>query len=106
MILILITLLSLSFSDELKLKEDRLQKLQSESRHILESLAILLSTPSHFVDSLESAIKDRIREILNENKEKTAVINNQQNLIRFFILCRNGNFIFPASGSFERQAES
>lgn len=47
--------------------------MQNENRHLLESLAILLSTPSRFVESLEGAIKDRIRELLLENKDKTAV---------------------------------
>ena len=47
--------------------------MQSENRHTLESLAILLSTPSRFVEALEATIKDRIRDILTENKEKEAV---------------------------------
>ncbi|XP_068907810.1 coiled-coil domain-containing protein 170 isoform X2 [Tenebrio molitor] len=62
--------------DELKIREEKIQRLQSENRHTLESLAILLSTPSRFVESLEATIKDRIRDILNDNKEKEAQIDN------------------------------
>ncbi|KAJ8953106.1 hypothetical protein NQ318_013450 [Aromia moschata] len=58
--------------DDLKAKDDKLLRLQSEGKHTLESLAILLSAPSRFVESLESSIKDRIHEIINENKDKTA----------------------------------
>lgn len=63
-------------SDELKVREEKIQRLQSENRYSLESLAILLSTPSRFVESLEATVKDRIRELLTENKEKTAVTQN------------------------------
>lgn len=59
--------------DELKVKEEKCQRLHHENRHILESLSVILSTPSRFVDGLEGCIKERIREILTENKEKTAV---------------------------------
>lgn len=57
----------------MRLKEEKIQRLQADGKHTLESLAIILSTPSRFVDSLETTIKDRIHEILNENQEKTAV---------------------------------
>ncbi|EFA02357.2 coiled-coil domain-containing protein 170 isoform X2 [Tribolium castaneum] len=60
--------------DELKIREEKIQRLQSEHRHTLESFSILLSTPSRFVDSLESAIKDRIRDILTDNKDKETQI--------------------------------
>ncbi|KAJ8985384.1 hypothetical protein NQ317_007541 [Molorchus minor] len=62
--------------DEIKIKDDKLQRLQSESKHTLESLAILLSTPSRFVESLESSIKDRIHDLINENKDKTAQLES------------------------------
>lgn len=61
------------FSDELKLKEDKIQRLHTDHKHTLESIAIVLSTPSRFVESLETTIKDRIHEILSENQEKSAV---------------------------------
>lgn len=61
------------FVEELKMREEKCQRLQNENRHLLESLAIMLSTPSRFVESLEGSIKDRIREVLTENKDKTAV---------------------------------
>lgn len=77
-----VVVLMVSVLDELKLREEKNQKLQSENRHILESIAILLSAPSRFVESIESSIKDRIREILIENKDKTAV--RPENLINQF----------------------
>lgn len=39
----------------------------------MESLAVLLSTPARFVESVEGSIKDRIRELMGENREKTGV---------------------------------
>lgn len=57
----------------MKLREEKIQRLQNENRHLLESLAILLSTPTRFVESVEASIKDRIREIITENKDKAAV---------------------------------
>lgn len=64
------------FVDELKAKEDRIQRLQADHKHSLESIAIILSTPSRFVESMEATIKDRIHEILSDNQEKTAVKYN------------------------------
>lgn len=61
------------FADDLRLKEDKIQRLQADNKHTLESLAIILSTPSRFVESLEATIKDRIHEILTDNQEKIAV---------------------------------
>lgn len=55
------------------MREEKCQRLQNENRHLLESLAIMLSTPSRFVESLEGSIKDRIRELLTENKDRAAV---------------------------------
>ncbi|KAF7411885.1 hypothetical protein HZH66_000781 [Vespula vulgaris] len=62
--------------DDLKNREEKEQRLQTELRHLLESLAILLSTPSRFVESHENAIKDRIREILAESKDQALKIQN------------------------------
>ncbi|XP_023287530.1 coiled-coil domain-containing protein 170 [Orussus abietinus] len=56
--------------EELKCKEEKVQRTHNENRHILESLAILLSSPNRFVESCENAIKDRIRELLNDNKDQ------------------------------------
>lgn len=50
-----------------------MQRLSADHKHSLETLAILLSNPSRYVDSLEASIKERIHEILNENNEKTSV---------------------------------
>ncbi|XP_074037807.1 coiled-coil domain-containing protein 170 isoform X3 [Leptinotarsa decemlineata] len=58
--------------DDIKMKEERILRLQADNKHTLESLAIILSTPSRFVESLEATIKDRIHEIINDNKDKTA----------------------------------
>lgn len=66
-------IISFFISEELKARDERIQRIQNENRHFLESLAILLSTPSRFVESLEVTIKDRIRDITTEIKEKTTV---------------------------------
>ncbi|VEN42414.1 unnamed protein product [Callosobruchus maculatus] len=68
--------------DELKVKDEKIQRLQVDNKHTLESLAIILSTPSRFVDSIETSLKDRIHEILDENKEKTAFMNFLDRLAR------------------------
>ncbi|XP_076273754.1 coiled-coil domain-containing protein 170 isoform X2 [Rhynchophorus ferrugineus] len=56
--------------EELKNREDKILRLQSDHKHAMESVAILLSTPTRFVDSLEGPIKEKIHEILSDNKEK------------------------------------
>lgn len=61
------------FLEEVKLGDEKCQRLQSEHRGVMESLAVLLSTPARFVESLEGSIKDRIRELMGENREKTGV---------------------------------
>ncbi|CAG9860773.1 unnamed protein product [Phyllotreta striolata] len=58
--------------DEVKSKDEKLQRLAIDHKHALETIAIVLSTPSRYVDSSETTIKDRIHEILHENNEKTA----------------------------------
>nr|CAI5855774.1 unnamed protein product [Callosobruchus analis] len=68
--------------DELKAKDEKIQRLQADNKHTLESLAIILSTPSRYVDSIETSLKDRIHEILDENKEKTAFMNFLDRLAR------------------------
>ncbi|XP_078037996.1 coiled-coil domain-containing protein 170 isoform X2 [Augochlora pura] len=62
--------------DELKHREEKTQRAQHETRHILESLAIMISGPNRFVESQENAIKDRLREILAENKDQALNIQN------------------------------
>ena len=59
--------------EDLKHREEKAQRVQSQLRHLLESLAILVSGPNRFVESHENAIKDRIREILAENKDQALV---------------------------------
>lgn len=62
-----------AFAEDLKAREEKTQRVQNEFRHLLESVAILISTPSRFVESHENAIKDRIREILVDNKDHSLV---------------------------------
>ncbi|XP_076628794.1 coiled-coil domain-containing protein 170 [Colletes latitarsis] len=62
--------------DDLKHREEKMQRMQNESRHFLESLAILVSGPNRYVESHENAIKDRIREILAESKDQAINIQN------------------------------
>lgn len=62
-----------AFAEDLKVREEKTQRVQNESRHLLESLAILVSTPSRFVESHENAVKDRIREILADHKDQSLV---------------------------------
>ncbi|XP_066252441.1 coiled-coil domain-containing protein 170 isoform X3 [Euwallacea similis] len=65
--------------DDAKLKDEKIQRLQSEQKHLVESLAIQLSSPTRFVDSVEVSIKEKIHELIAENKEKTAQIESLRN---------------------------
>ncbi|XP_076766392.1 coiled-coil domain-containing protein 170 [Xylocopa sonorina] len=62
--------------EELKHREEKAQRVQTELRHTLESLAMLVSSPNRFVEPDENGIKDRIREILAENKDQSLSIRN------------------------------
>lgn len=62
-----------ALAEDLKAREEKTQRVQNDLRHLLESLAILVSTPNRFVESHENAIKDRIREILADNKDQSIV---------------------------------
>ncbi|XP_029679120.1 coiled-coil domain-containing protein 170 [Formica exsecta] len=62
--------------EDLKAREEKTQRVQNDLRHLLESLAILVSTPNRFVESHENAIKDRIREILADNKDQSIKMQN------------------------------
>ncbi|XP_048517706.1 coiled-coil domain-containing protein 170 isoform X3 [Dendroctonus ponderosae] len=85
--------------EEIKVRDDRVQRLQAEQKHTLESLAIQLSTPTRFVDSIEMTIKEKLHEVLSENKEKTAQIESlreklaheTQQLSRQIALCDQAN---------------
>ncbi|XP_013177180.1 PREDICTED: coiled-coil domain-containing protein 170 [Papilio xuthus] len=63
--------LIIQLKEDLRHRDEKYQKLQSEFRNTMESIAILLSLPTRFVEAHESTIKDRIREILGENKDKS-----------------------------------
>jgi len=66
-------LIRAALADDLKIREEKTQRMQNELRHLLESLAILVSAPNRFVESHENAIKDRIREIVADNKDQSLV---------------------------------
>ena len=55
-------------------RDEKCQRVQAELRHLLESLAMLVSGPNRFIESHENVIKDRIREILAENKDQALVL--------------------------------
>ncbi|KAM3964083.1 LOW QUALITY PROTEIN: coiled-coil domain-containing protein 170 [Aphomia sociella] len=56
--------------EDLRHREEKYQRMQTEFRNTMESIAILLSLPTRFIEAHESTIKDRIREILSENKDR------------------------------------
>ncbi|XP_068632870.1 coiled-coil domain-containing protein 170 [Battus philenor] len=64
----------IQLKEDLRHRDERYQRLQTEFRNTMESIAILLSLPTRFVEAHESTIKDRIREILGENKDKSVQI--------------------------------
>ncbi|KAJ2950020.1 hypothetical protein O0L34_g11357 [Tuta absoluta] len=64
----------MQLKEDLRHREEKYQRLQAEFRNTMESIAILLSLPTRFVEAHESTIKDRIREILSDNKDKTVQI--------------------------------
>ncbi|XP_028164164.1 coiled-coil domain-containing protein 170 [Ostrinia furnacalis] len=61
--------------EDLRHRDEKNQRLQTEFRNTMESIAILLSLPTRFVEAHESTIKDRIREILSDNKDKSVQID-------------------------------
>ncbi|XP_072939058.1 coiled-coil domain-containing protein 170 [Epargyreus clarus] len=63
--------LIIQLKEDLRHRDEKYQRLQTEFRNTMESIAILLSLPTRFVEAHESTIKDRIREILGDNKDKT-----------------------------------
>ncbi|GFG36972.1 hypothetical protein Cfor_05393, partial [Coptotermes formosanus] len=64
--------------EDLKLKEEKLQRLQNELRHMLESLAIQLSSPVRFVETQEGSIRERVREVMQENKDRLMQVESLQ----------------------------
>ncbi|KOB74329.1 Coiled-coil domain-containing protein C6orf97, partial [Operophtera brumata] len=57
--------LIIQLKEDLKHRDEKYLRLQAEFRNTMESIAILLSLPTRFVEAHETTIKDRIREILN-----------------------------------------
>ncbi|XP_075974856.1 coiled-coil domain-containing protein 170-like isoform X2 [Anticarsia gemmatalis] len=64
----------IQLKEDLRHRDEKFQRLHTEFRNTMESIAILLSLPTRFVEAHESTIKDRIREILSENKDKSVQI--------------------------------
>ncbi|XP_050673844.1 coiled-coil domain-containing protein 170 [Leptidea sinapis] len=62
----------IQLKEDLRHRDDKYQRLQTDFRNTMESIAILLSLPTRFVEAHETTIKDRIREILSDNKDKSA----------------------------------
>ncbi|KAK9680112.1 hypothetical protein QE152_g39349 [Popillia japonica] len=58
--------------DEIRIREEKCQKIQHDHHKYLEMVSGMLCTPGHFVETCETAIKDRIRELITENKDKCA----------------------------------
>ncbi|CAH1646648.1 unnamed protein product [Spodoptera littoralis] len=65
----------IQLKEDLRHRDEKYQRLHAEFRNTMESLAILLSLPTRFVEAHESTIKDRIREILSDNKDKSVQID-------------------------------
>ncbi|KAF6210174.1 hypothetical protein GE061_013276 [Apolygus lucorum] len=62
--------------DDLRSREEKALRLETELKHLLESLAILLSSPVRFVESNECSIKEKVRDLLNEAKDKSAQVES------------------------------
>ncbi|CAH0581308.1 unnamed protein product [Chrysodeixis includens] len=60
---------------DLRHRDEKFQRIHAEYRNTMESIAILLSLPTRFVEAHETTIKDRIREILSDNKDKSVQID-------------------------------
>ncbi|KAJ8730781.1 hypothetical protein PYW08_002194 [Mythimna loreyi] len=65
----------IQLKEDLRHRDEKYQRLHAEFRNTMESIAILLSLPTRFVEAHESTIKDRIREILSDNKDKAVQID-------------------------------
>lgn len=84
------------FPEDLRHRDEKYQRLQTDFRNTMESIAILLSLPTRFVEAHDATIKDRIREILSDNKDKSVVsvylcvyLYNYKLLIRLIIFHRH-----------------
>nr|CAD7571336.1 unnamed protein product [Timema californicum] len=66
--------------EDLKTRDEKLQRVQNELRHLLETLAIQLSSPARFVESTESSIRERLREVLQDNKDQSSQLNRQSDM--------------------------
>ncbi|CAH0746928.1 unnamed protein product [Bemisia tabaci] len=63
--------------------EEKTIRVQNELRHVLESLAIMLGTPTKFCEASELSIKERIRDLLGENKDKSSCIESLRDKLCF-----------------------
>lgn len=60
-------------TEEVKCREEKATRSQCELRRVLEGLAVQLSSPARFVDAQEENIRERIRELQHECKERSVV---------------------------------
>jgi hypothetical protein len=60
-------------AEEVKCREEKATRSQCELRRVLEGLAVQLSSPARFVDAQEESIRERIRELQHECKERSVV---------------------------------
>jgi hypothetical protein len=74
-------------AEEVKSREEKASRSQCELRRVLEGLAVQLSSPSRFVDAQEENIRERIRELQHECKEKSIVSNMIISIKGFSRLC-------------------
>ena len=73
-------------AEDLMQRDEKCQRVQAELRHLLESLAMLVSGPNRFIESHENVIKDRIREILAENKDQALVLLYISYYVGFYVI--------------------
>ncbi|CAB3378946.1 Hypothetical predicted protein [Cloeon dipterum] len=57
--------------EEVKSREEKASRSQCELRRVLEGLAVQLSSPARFVEAQEESIRERIRELQHECKERS-----------------------------------
>lgn len=59
--------------DDLRDHGERCQKMQNDSQHFLESLAVCLTSADGYVQSTENGVKDAVKRLVNELTNKNTV---------------------------------
>jgi hypothetical protein len=77
-----------------KCREEKATRSQCELRRVLEGLAVQLSSPARFVDAQEESIRERIRELQHECKERSVVSFNLCILVYKFFAKKLHDYIF------------